>query len=118
MDTDLDWTFPRYNPNPEDHAMLMQMAARVRETGADLALGFDGDGDRCGVVDDTGEEIYADKIGLMLGRDLSALHPNATFVGCLQTNTICCLCAETVLARGMRCPHCRADVNEYVAGPL
>ena len=80
MDTDLDWTFPRYNPNPEDHAMLMQMAARVRETGADLALGFDGDGDRCGVVDDTGEEIYADKIGLMLGRDLSALHPNATFV--------------------------------------
>jgi phosphomannomutase/phosphoglucomutase len=80
MDTDLDWTFPRYNPNPEDHAMLMQMAARVRETGAELALGFDGDGDRCGVVDDTGEEIYADKIGLMLGRDLSALHPNATFV--------------------------------------
>jgi phosphomannomutase/phosphoglucomutase len=56
------------------------MAARVRETGADLALGFDGDGDRCGVVDDTGEEIYADKIGLMLGRDLSALHANATFV--------------------------------------
>jgi hypothetical protein len=45
-------------------------------------------------------------------------YPNATFVGCLQTNTICCLCAETVLARGMRCPHCRAEVNEYVAGPL
>ncbi len=80
MDTRLDWTFPNYNPNPEDHAMLKQMAARVRESGADLALGFDGDGDRCGVVDDTGEEIYADKIGLMLGRDLSALHPGATFV--------------------------------------
>jgi len=80
MDTDLDFTFPKYNPNPEDHAMLMQMAQRVRETGADLALGFDGDGDRCGVVDDTGEEIFADKIGLMLARDLSALHPNATFV--------------------------------------
>ena len=80
MDTDLDYTFPKYNPNPEDHAMLMQMAAKVRETGADLALGFDGDGDRCGVVDDTGEEIFADKIGLMLARDLSALHANATFV--------------------------------------
>ena len=63
MDTDLDWTFPKYNPNPEDHAMLVQMAQRVRETGADLALGFDGDGDRCGVVDNTGEEIFADKIG-------------------------------------------------------
>jgi phosphomannomutase / phosphoglucomutase len=80
MDTDLDYTFPKYNPNPEDHAMLVQMADKVRETGADLALGFDGDGDRCGVVDDTGEEIFADKIGLMLARDLSALHPNATFV--------------------------------------
>ena len=80
MDCDLDWTFPKYNPNPEDHAMLKQMAQRVKETGADLALGFDGDGDRCGVVDDTGEEIFADKIGLMLARDLSALHPNATFV--------------------------------------
>ena len=80
MDTDLDWTFPRYNPNPEDHAMLVQMAERVKQTGADLAVGFDGDGDRCGVVDDSGEEIFADKIGLMLARDLSALHDNATFV--------------------------------------
>lgn len=80
MDTDLDYTFPKYNPNPEDHAMLMQMAQKVRETGADLALGFDGDGDRCGVVDNTGEEIFADKIGLMMARDLSALHANATFV--------------------------------------
>ncbi len=80
MDAELDWTFPRYNPNPEDHEMLVEMAKAVREHGADLALGFDGDGDRCGVVDDTGEEIFADKIGLMLGRDLSALHQNATFV--------------------------------------
>ena len=80
MDCDLDWNFPRYNPNPEDHEMLMEMAKAVREHGADLALGFDGDGDRCGVVDNTGEEIFADKIGLMLARDLSALHPNAVFV--------------------------------------
>ena len=80
MDCDLDWNFPRYNPNPEDHEMLMEMAKAVKEHGADLALGFDGDGDRCGVVDDTGEEIFADKIGLMLARDLSALHKDATFV--------------------------------------
>jgi phosphomannomutase/phosphoglucomutase len=80
MDCELDWTFPRYNPNPEDHEMLQEMAKAVREHGADLALGFDGDGDRCGVVDDTGEEIFADKIGLMLARDLSVLHKDATFV--------------------------------------
>ncbi|HMO41866.1 MAG TPA: phosphomannomutase/phosphoglucomutase [Phenylobacterium sp.] len=80
MDCDLDWSFPKYNPNPEDQEMLHAMAAAVREYGADMALGFDGDGDRCGVVDDEGEEIFADKIGLMLARDLSALHKDATFV--------------------------------------
>ena len=60
MDVDLDWNFPKYNPNPEDMEMLHAMAAKVKETGADVALGFDGDGDRCGVVDNNGEEIFAD----------------------------------------------------------
>ena len=80
MDVELDYTFPKYNPNPEDLEMLHSMAAAVREHKADLAFGFDGDGDRCGVVDDEGEEIFADKIGLMLARDLAPLHPGATFV--------------------------------------
>ena len=80
MDVNLDYTFPRYNPNPEDMEMLHAMAHKVREVGADVGLGFDGDGDRCGVVDNLGEEIFADKIGVMLARDLSKLHPNATFV--------------------------------------
>ncbi len=80
MDCDLDYTFPKYNPNPEDTLMLHAMADKVRETGAEVAFGFDGDGDRCGVVDDSGEEIFADKIGLLLARDMSTLHPGATFV--------------------------------------
>jgi phosphomannomutase/phosphoglucomutase len=80
VECDLDWTFPNYNPNPEDTEMLHAMSASVKQYGADLALGFDGDGDRCGVVDDEGEEIFADKMGLMLARDLAPLHPGATFV--------------------------------------
>jgi phosphomannomutase/phosphoglucomutase len=80
MDTNLDYTFPKYNPNPEDIEMLHSMSKAVKEYGADLCVGFDGDGDRCGVVDDKGEEIFADKIGLLLARDLSKLHKNATFV--------------------------------------
>lgn len=76
----LDYTFPNYNPNPEAMEMLHDMSAAVRASGADLALGFDGDGDRCGVVDDEGEEIFADKVGVILARDLSRLHPGATFV--------------------------------------
>ncbi|MBV8800366.1 MAG: phosphomannomutase/phosphoglucomutase [Alphaproteobacteria bacterium] len=80
MDTTLDYTFPKYNPNPEDLHMLHAMADAVREHGADLCLGFDGDGDRCGVVDDKGEEIFADKVGVLLARDLSSRQKGAKFV--------------------------------------
>ncbi|MFP4274455.1 MAG: phosphomannomutase/phosphoglucomutase, partial [Paracoccaceae bacterium] len=80
LHAELDYRFPNYNPNPEALEMLHDMARVVKETGADLALGFDGDGDRCGVVDDEGEEIFADKVGVIMARDLSALHPGATFV--------------------------------------
>ena len=76
----LDYTFPHYNPNPEAMEMLHDMSDTVKATGADFALGFDGDGDRCGVVDDEGEEIFADKVGVIMARDLSKLYPNATFV--------------------------------------
>lgn len=76
----LDYTFPHYNPNPEALEMLHDMADSVKASGADLALGFDGDGDRCGVVDDEGEEIFADKVGVIMARDLAKLHPGATFV--------------------------------------
>ena len=60
--------------------MLHAMRDAVLEHGADIALGFDGDGDRCGVVDNEGEEIFADKVGVMLARDLSAIYENAQFV--------------------------------------
>jgi len=77
---ELDYTFPHYNPNPEAMEMLHDMADSVKESGADFALGFDGDGDRCGVVDDEGEEIFADKVGVIMARDLSKLYPDSTFV--------------------------------------
>ena len=80
LDCELDFTFPKYNPNPEDMAMLHAIRDAVLAHKADVGLGFDGDGDRCGVVDNEGEEIFADKIGVMLARDISALHPNAMFV--------------------------------------
>ena len=80
MDAELDYTFPKYNPNPEDLHMLHAMSDAVKAHEAELCLGFDGDGDRCGVVDDKGDEIFADKIGVLLARDLSSRHENAKFV--------------------------------------
>jgi phosphomannomutase / phosphoglucomutase len=80
LDCELDYTFPNYNPNPEDMKMLHAIRDAVLAHKADVGLGFDGDGDRCGVVDNEGEEIFADKVGVMLARDMSSLHPGATFV--------------------------------------
>jgi phosphomannomutase / phosphoglucomutase len=80
LDCELDHTFPKYNPNTEDMKMLHAIRDEVLRVKADVGLGFDGDGDRCGVVDDTGDEIFADKVGVMLARDMSALQKGATFV--------------------------------------
>ena len=94
LDTNLDHTFPHYNPNPEDMQMLHAIRDKVLETDADVGLGFDGDGDRCGVVDNLGNEIFADKVGVMLARDISSLHPAAKFVvdvkstGLFQTDPV------------------------------
>ncbi len=77
---ELDYSFPNYNPNPEALEMLEDMKRAVRESGADLALGFDGDGDRCGVVDDEAEEIFADKVGVILARDWAPEHRGARLV--------------------------------------
>lgn len=101
LDVELDHTFPRYNPNPEDMEMLHAMAYAVKEHGADVALGFDGDGDRCGVVDNESNEIFADKIGVMLARDLSAQHPSSTFVADVKSTGLF-LTDPVLLANGAR----------------
>ncbi|MDD9912256.1 MAG: phosphomannomutase/phosphoglucomutase [Alphaproteobacteria bacterium] len=80
LNCDLDHTFPNHNPNPEDMKMLHAVRDAVLEHKADIGLAFDGDGDRCGVVDNEGEELFADKVGVLLARDLSAQNENSTFV--------------------------------------
>ena len=80
LDCELDWTFPKYNPNPEDLEMLHAIAKAVKENNADIGFGFDGDGDRVGVIDDTGSEIFSDKIGLLIARNLSEKHNGSKFI--------------------------------------
>ncbi len=80
LDCNLDWNFPKYNPNPEDLKMLHEIAKVVKENNADIGFGFDGDGDRVGVIDDKGNEIFSDKIGLLIARNLSNKHKNSKFV--------------------------------------
>ena len=80
LDCELDWSFPKYNPNPEDLEMLHSIAEAVRNNNADIGFGFDGDGDRCGVIDEQGKEIFSDKIGLLIARKLSNKYKNSKFV--------------------------------------
>jgi len=80
LDCNLDYNFPKYNPNPEDLKMLQAISDSVKKTNADIGLAFDGDGDRLGVVDEYGNEIFSDKIGLLISRSLSAEYKNSKFV--------------------------------------
>ena len=80
LDCKLDWTFPKYNPNPEDLEMLKEIKKAVKENNADIGFGFDGDGDRVGVIDNKGIEIFSDKVGLLIARNLSKSHKNSKFI--------------------------------------
>ncbi len=80
LDCNLDWSFPKYNPNPEDLEMLHAIAKAVKNNKADVGFGFDGDGDRCGVIDEQGNEIFSDKIGLLIARNLSSKHKESKFI--------------------------------------
>ena len=80
LDCKLDWSFPKYNPNPEDLKMLHAISKAVKDNSADIGFGFDGDGDRCGVIDDKGNEIFSDKIGLLIARNLANEYKNSKFI--------------------------------------
>ncbi|HSR67461.1 MAG TPA: phosphomannomutase/phosphoglucomutase [Acidobacteriota bacterium] len=80
LDCEADWTFPRFNPNPEDVKFLHEISRVTMQEKADIGIGIDGDGDRIGVVDEKGEEIYSDKLGLLLARWMSEKYPNRIVV--------------------------------------
>ncbi len=80
LDCNLDYTFPNYNPNPEDLKMLHAISKAVKDNGADIGFGFDGDGDRVGVIDNKGNEIFSDKIGLLIARNLSEQYSGSKFI--------------------------------------
>ena len=80
LDCNLDYTFPKYNPNPEDLKMLNAISKSVKENKADVGFGFDGDGDRVGIIDNNGKEIFSDKVGLLIARNLASKYKNQKFI--------------------------------------
>lgn len=75
-----DGTFPNHHPDPTTVETVEIMAQGVREHGVDLAIGFDGDGDRIGVVDEAGDVQWGDKLMIVFSRAVLAEEPGATIV--------------------------------------
>ena len=78
--TELDDSFPNHLPDPQMPENMVDLQNKVRETGADLGVAFDGDADRLGVVDELGERYDADYVVMLLARDILASHPGGEIV--------------------------------------
>jgi phosphomannomutase/phosphoglucomutase len=79
--TDMDGRFPNHDPDPTVAKNLTQLIERVRATRAHLGLAWDGDGDRLGVVDRTGEIVWGDRLLALFARGVLERNPGATVIG-------------------------------------
>tara|TARA_A100001388_G_C28686441_1_gene459025 strand:- start:207 stop:1043 length:837 start_codon:yes stop_codon:yes gene_type:complete len=75
--SEIDGTFPNHHPDPSVADNLVQLIEAVRNEKADLGLAFDGDGDRLGVITDTGQVIWPDRQMILFARDILTRHPGA-----------------------------------------
>src|SRR5215469_13284784 len=78
---EMDGRFPNHHPDPTVPSNLDALIAKVRATGADLGIAFDGDADRIGAVDEKGAVIYGDQLMILYGREILSRKPGATFIG-------------------------------------
>ncbi len=80
MFCEIDGNFPNHHPDPSKPENLQDLIAKVAETGADLGLAFDGDGDRVGVVTSDGKIIFPDRLLILWARDVLSRNPGATII--------------------------------------
>lgn len=85
---EIDGTFPNHHPDPTVPHNLERLIAEVRSRGADLGIAFDGDADRIGVVDDTGEVLFGDQLLVVLARDVLKTHPGATIIADVKASQV------------------------------
>ncbi|HHI96674.1 MAG TPA: phosphomannomutase/phosphoglucomutase [Thermodesulfatator atlanticus] len=78
---EVDGTFPNHFPDPVVEENLRDLRQKVREVGADFGVGYDGDGDRIGVVDDQGNILWGDQLLIIFARDILKKHPGAVIIG-------------------------------------
>ena len=85
---EMDGRFPHHHPDPTVEKYLADLIATVKKTGADLGIGYDGDADRIGVIDEEGRIIWGDRLMIIFARAMIKEHGGGTFIGevkCSQT---------------------------------
>jgi phosphomannomutase len=85
---EIDGRFPNHHPDPTVPKNLAHLIAEVRRRGADIGVAFDGDADRIGVVDDTGEIMFGDQLMVMLARDVLRARPGATIIADVKASQV------------------------------
>ncbi len=86
---DLDGHFPNHHPDPTVLDNLKDLIQKVKETGADVGIGYDGDADRIGVIDEQGQIMWGDRLLLLFARDVLDDHPG------------CCIISEVKASQGL-----------------
>lgn len=85
---DPDGDFPNHHPDPTVLKNIKDLCAKVKEIKADVGMGFDGDADRLGIVDENGNLIFADKIVLLYAREVLKAVPGATIIGDVKCSSV------------------------------
>ncbi len=88
LNAEIDGRFPAHHPDPTIARNQEQLIAAVREQGADIGIGFDGDADRIGVVDDGGGILVGDQLMVVLARDVLRTHPGATIIADVKASQV------------------------------
>lgn len=86
--TEIDGKFPNHPADPSDPENMHDVVKAVKKTGADVGIGFDGDGDRCGVVDEKGNFIYGDQLLIIYARSILKDNPGATIIGDVKCSSL------------------------------
>jgi len=88
MYLDVDGNFPNHEANPQKQENMKDLAARVVETGADIGIGYDGDADRLGIIDEKGQFYSSDLILMLLARELLSRKSEETIIMDLMTSKV------------------------------
>jgi phosphomannomutase len=88
LNADIDGTFPAHHPDPTVEANLIQLKDCVRDNGCDLGIGFDGDGDRIGVIDAEGRVLWGDQLLSIYATDVLKTHAGATVIADVKASQV------------------------------